>query len=190
MILETFRNQALQMTVYEHNPPTARRKRAKNRTAYLEDDDVTLPYGVEDRFSGHDSMDEISPSLVQNTSSEECEVAPTRYQGTNEIPAHDPHHTTWPHSVVCQSTTAHPSQPVEQKVQVRQPAQVQLAQSAQLNPSTKSTVAVDPKRPIQEPCPLVTQIQQDTPDNKVSSGEPQGTGSVPVRQLTAKVQNF
>ncbi len=56
-ILTVFKNQNLRLSVYVHHVPAVRRDKTSGRVnKSLSDDEETLPYGLEERLSGHDLL--------------------------------------------------------------------------------------------------------------------------------------
>ncbi len=76
-ILEVFRNRALRVTVYEHNPPTPRRKKAKSGASEPGIDELTLPHGIEDK-PGDKLVNETLSNPEPNISSGEDMQAPIK----------------------------------------------------------------------------------------------------------------
>ncbi len=115
MILEVFKNQALRLTVYEHNPPKPRRKQTRSKTAGSEDGEATLPYGINERFSGHDLIHETTSNPAPDTSSGEPEQVPADPRGATRF---KPAHSSQPNSVEQPVSAEQPSlnKPIQDSV--------------------------------------------------------------------------
>ncbi len=156
MILEVFRNQALRVTVYEHNPPNPRRKQAKSRASEPGIDELTLAYGNEDTPSGDKLVHGTLSNPELNISSGEDKQAPISSQ-RKEWPAQERLRRS-AHPEAKSSGASGAKSSCSQSIREQFPLptkEVDLAHPAHL---------ANPSLPSQSPL--------DNPSDKISVGEP------------------